>query len=66
MKSFLLLLAAACTLAPAYAASRGADIRGAVQRPPAATSAPRHLSPQELAELRRQLLQGRSAGAKGS
>ena len=66
MKYLCLPLFALAAAATAAAAPRGAEIRAALQQPTPSASPPRRLSPEERAELRRQLSQTRGGSGKGS
>jgi hypothetical protein len=66
MKSFCVTLLALAASLTAQAGPRSAEIRAALQQASPSNSAPRRLSPEERAELRRQLSQLRSSSGKGS
>jgi len=65
MKSLCVPLLALATTLTAQAGPRSAEIRAALQQASPSQSTPRRLSPEERAELRRQLSQRTSSG-KGS
>lgn len=66
MKYLYVPLLALATATAAQAAPRGAEIRAALQQAAPSNSSPRRLTPEERAELRRQLSQPRSGPGKGS